>query len=84
MQGTPIYQVTHLHMQEGHRIVLSSSDHASVAPVGSMPKSLSIFRNGNAMCENYEVSEVWVLAEEGTNVMVFLVLWNDLVSSSHF
>lgn len=27
--------------------------------VGIMPKGLSIFRNGNAMCENYEVSEVF-------------------------
>lgn len=46
---------------------------------GSTPKGLSIFRNGNAMCENYEVSEVWGLAEEGTNVTVLLVFWDNLV-----
>lgn len=38
----------------------------------------------NAMCENYEVSEVFFwgeggLAEEGTNVIVLLVLGNNLV-----
>ena len=38
----------------------------------------------NAMCENYEVSEVWGLAEEGTDVTVLLVLWNNLVGSSYF
>lgn len=47
--------------------------------VGTTPKGLSVFRNGNAMCEHYEVSEVLGLAEEGTNVAVLLVLWNDLV-----
>lgn len=36
------------------------------------------------MCENYEVSEVWGLAEEGTDVTVLLVLWNNLVGSSYF
>lgn len=51
---------------------------------GATPKRLSIFRNGNAMCENYEVSEVLGLAEEGTKVTVLLVLWNNLVRSSHF
>lgn len=38
----------------------------------------------NAMCENYEVSEVWGLAEEGTDVTVLLVLWNNLVGGSYF
>lgn len=63
---------------------MGSSYHAIMPLAGTKPESLSIFRNGNAMCENYEVSEVWGLAEEGTNVMVFLILWNDLVCSSHF
>lgn len=31
------------------------------------------------LCVRIEVSEVLGLAEEGTNVTVFLVLWNNLV-----
>lgn len=47
--------------------------------VGITSKGLFIFRNGNVMCEYYEVFEVLGLVEEGINVVVFLVFWNDLV-----
>jgi hypothetical protein len=44
-----------------------------------MEEGLPVIRN--AMCENYEVSEVFWggLAEEGTYVTVLLVLRNNLV-----
>jgi hypothetical protein len=45
---------------------------------GNTLESLSTFRN--AMCESYEVSEVFLgSAEEGTNVTVLLILWDNLV-----
>lgn len=48
-------------------------------PAGPTHKRLSIFRNGNAMCENDEVSEVQGLAEEGAHVTVLLVFRDNLV-----
>lgn len=66
--------------RRGRHIEVSSYNlHAATDLAGSAPQGLSGFRNGNAKCENYEVSEVWGLAEEGTNVTVLLVLWNNLV-----
>lgn len=78
--------VTHRNESEGRHVEFSSySLYAITYLVGTTSKGLSVLRNGNAMCENYEVSEVFLgSAEEGTNVTVLLALWDDLVCSSHF
>lgn len=63
------------HHIEPHR------DNGAPSPnlAGTMEEGLPVIRN--AMCENYEVSEVFWggLAEEGTYVTVLLVLRNNLV-----
>lgn len=65
----------------GRHVEFSSySLYAIACLVGTTSEGLSILRNGNAMCENYEVSEVFLgSAEEGTNVTVPLALWDKLV-----
>lgn len=76
-----INEITHHNKSEGRHIEFSSySLYAIPYLVGTTSKGLSVLRNGNAMCENYEVSEVFLgSAEEGTNVTVLLALWDNLV-----